>query len=104
VRTARGAADAWLGDAPPEVTSAVRSVVTEFVSNAVRYGRPPIELSLADDGDRIRIGVADAGTSRSSAHRDPGTPGRGLQIVAGLADRWGISDDRSSSWCELKSG
>jgi anti-sigma regulatory factor (Ser/Thr protein kinase) len=99
-RTARAAVDEWLG-ATSEPAGALRSVVTELVSNAVRYGRAPIQLSLEDFGDRIRVEVTDAGAGRSSARFQPRAPGRGLQIVAGLADRWGTSADFSHAWCEV---
>jgi hypothetical protein len=32
----------------------------------------------------------------------PRTLGRGLQIVAALADSWGTSDDLSHVWAELR--
>jgi anti-sigma regulatory factor (Ser/Thr protein kinase) len=101
-RTARRAVAEWLGDAHANSVGATRSIVTELVSNAVRYGRAPIRLSVEDLGDRIRVEVDHAGTGRSRSRFQPRTLGRGLQIVAALADSWGTSDDLSHVWAELR--
>jgi anti-sigma regulatory factor (Ser/Thr protein kinase) len=101
-RTARTAVGEWLAGAPAEATGAARSVVTELVSNAVRFGRAPIGLSVEDLGDRIRIEVDHAGTGRSRARFQPRTRGRGLQIVAAQAESWGTNGDLSHVWAELR--
>jgi anti-sigma regulatory factor (Ser/Thr protein kinase) len=101
-RTARGAVGEWLAGAPAESVAAARSVVTELVSNAVRYGRAPIGLSVEHLGDRLRIEVTHAGTGRPRARFEPRARGRGLQIVAAQADSWGTSEDLSHVWVELR--
>jgi anti-sigma regulatory factor (Ser/Thr protein kinase) len=102
VRTARQAVERWLDGEDPRVLDDARHVVTELVSNAVRYGRPPIELSVRRGGDALRIEVADAGVKRPHANEEPGPDGGwGLQIVGGLSDRWGVADDASRVWCEV---
>ena len=100
-RTARAALEEWIVGAPRELADAARSVVTELVTNAVRYGRAPIELAVEDHGRRLRIEVTHAGSGRSRTHFKPLAPGRGLQIVAALVDDWGTSEDLSHAWCEL---
>ncbi|MEU8617276.1 SpoIIE family protein phosphatase [Streptomyces sp. NPDC048623] len=65
-------------------------VVSELVTNAIRYGSPPVQLRLIRDTSLI-CEVSD--TSSASPHLrrarvfDEG--GRGLLIVAQLTDRWG---------------
>ena len=70
--------------------STTELVVSELVTNAIRYGRPPVQLRLIHDTALI-CEVSDAsGTSphlRRARVFDEG--GRGLLIVAQLTERWG---------------
>ncbi|MFJ1729828.1 SpoIIE family protein phosphatase [Streptomyces sp. NPDC088254] len=65
-------------------------VVSELVTNAIRYGEPPIELRLILDRSLI-CEVSDA--SNTSPHlrraRDYDEGGRGLLLVAQLCSSWG---------------
>lgn len=64
--------------------------VSELVTNAIRYGRPPIKLRLIRDRGLI-CEVSDAGNTaphlRRSRIYEEG--GRGLLLVAQLTRRWG---------------
>ncbi|BBJ45118.1 hypothetical protein SSPO_078360 [Streptomyces antimycoticus] len=65
-------------------------VVSELVTNAIRYGRPPIRLRLIRDRALI-CEVSDFSSTAPHLRRaralDEG--GRGLFLVAQLAQRWG---------------
>ncbi|MFJ2018354.1 SpoIIE family protein phosphatase [Streptomyces nodosus] len=65
-------------------------VVSELVTNAIRYGQPPVQLRLIHDRDLI-CEVSDAGSSSPHLRRarvyDEG--GRGLMLVAQLTQQWG---------------
>ncbi|MFD5340693.1 SpoIIE family protein phosphatase [Streptomyces hawaiiensis] len=65
-------------------------VVSELVTNAIRYGRPPIELRLIHDRTLI-CEVSDGSTTAPHLRRartfDEG--GRGLLLVAQLTQGWG---------------
>jgi PAS domain S-box-containing protein len=65
-------------------------VVSELVTNAIRYAEPPIRLRLLRDA-RLTCEVADASSTaprlRHARSTDEG--GRGLFLVAQLTDRWG---------------
>lgn len=65
-------------------------IVSELVTNAIRYGQGPIELRLILDRTLI-CEVSDASSTsphmRQAAPTDEG--GRGLFIVMQLCDRWG---------------
>ena len=82
-----------LGSTAPEVAVLL---VSELVTNAIRYGRPPIQLHAARKGQGIRVEVTD-GERRAPARaagrdgEDVPEGGRGLLLVEGLADRWGWS-------------
>ncbi|OXY90305.1 hypothetical protein BEK98_35500 [Streptomyces diastatochromogenes] len=65
-------------------------VVSELVTNAIRYGEPPIQLRLINDSSLI-CEVSDASNTAPHLRRartyDEG--GRGLLLVARLSERWG---------------
>ncbi|MDQ1042763.1 anti-sigma regulatory factor (Ser/Thr protein kinase) [Streptomyces sp. V4I2] len=78
-------------------------VVSELVTNAIRYGEPPIQLRLIRD--RTLICEVSDGSSTSPhlrrAHAfDEG--GRGLLLVAQLTQRWGSRQTGSGKtiWAE----
>ncbi|KUO01873.1 phosphatase [Streptomyces resistomycificus] len=79
-------------------------VVSELVTNAIRYGRPPIRLRLIHDG-KLLCEVSDDGSTTPHLRRarafDEG--GRGLLLVAQLAGHWGTRHARHGKtvWAEL---
>ncbi|GLV83912.1 ATP-binding protein [Streptomyces lavendulae subsp. lavendulae] len=100
-----GQAVAWGLDGEP-----VGMVVGELAANAVTHGRVPgrdfrVVLGLA--GRVLRIEVVDARGDRIPCPRDadPGSEGgRGLVLVAALADRWGVEEGVTpckAVWAEL---
>ncbi|GAA1732570.1 SpoIIE family protein phosphatase [Streptomyces yatensis] len=78
-------------------------IVSELVTNAIRYGRPPIRLRLIRDRSLI-CEVSDASNTAPHLRRarlfDEG--GRGLMLVAQLATRWGTRQgaDGKTIWVE----
>ncbi|MGW6705917.1 SpoIIE family protein phosphatase [Streptomyces sp. NPDC054956] len=66
-------------------------VVSELVTNAIRYGEPPIQLRLIHENTTLICEVSDASNTAPHMRRarifDEG--GRGLLLVAQLAQRWG---------------
>ncbi|MFJ8199606.1 SpoIIE family protein phosphatase [Streptomyces sp. NPDC096152] len=79
---------AWQVD--DETAFNAQVIVSELVTNAVRYGAPPIELRLIHDRN-LTCEVRDTGTAaphlRHARTVDEG--GRGLFIAAQLAQAWG---------------
>jgi two-component sensor histidine kinase len=79
-------------------------VVSELVTNAIRYGRPPIRLRLIHDR-ALLCEVSDASSTTPHQRRarvyDEG--GRGLLLVAQLAEHWGTRHARHGKtvWAEL---
>ena len=88
-RITRTALAAW--DAHDLVDSA-ETVVSELVTNALLYGRGPVDLTLALTGRHLRIAVTDEGTSlpvpRDAA--EDAQSGRGLTIVGMLVESWEV--------------
>ncbi|MFF8726734.1 SpoIIE family protein phosphatase [Streptomyces sp. NPDC015171] len=80
-------------------------VVSELVTNAIRYGSHPIRLRLVHDATTLICEVSD--TSHTAPHLrraktfDEG--GRGLLLVAQLTQRWGSrpTADGKTIWAEL---
>jgi anti-sigma regulatory factor (Ser/Thr protein kinase) len=102
VRTARHAVQEWLADDPPELRTAAALVATEMVSNAIRYGRPPIRLELVRTDEHVRITVRDEGGGEPK-QRTPGPGGGwGLHIVERLAARWGAAAGATAIWAEIE--
>ncbi|WP_329334570.1 SpoIIE family protein phosphatase [Streptomyces sp. NBC_01352] len=80
-------------------------VVSELVTNAIRYGSHPIRLRLIHDDTTLICEVSD--TSHTAPHLrraktwDEG--GRGLLLVAQLTQRWGSrhTTDGKTIWSEI---
>ena len=90
----------------PETALTAELVVSELVTNSVRYARPPLSLLLSVPESGVVVEVRDHGGTaprlRSAAPDDEG--GRGLMIVATLAFRWGtrlLPDGGKAVWCCL---
>ncbi len=66
-------------------------VVSELVTNAIRYGEQPVQLRLIHEGTTLICEVSDASGTAPHMRRarifDEG--GRGLLLVAQLTQRWG---------------
>jgi anti-sigma regulatory factor (Ser/Thr protein kinase) len=73
-----------------ELAMTTELIVSELVTNAIRYAEPPIRLRLLRDA-RLTCEVADGSSTaprlRHARSTDEG--GRGLFLVAQLAHRWG---------------
>ncbi|MGW7433981.1 SpoIIE family protein phosphatase [Streptomyces sp. NPDC054861] len=83
----------------------VELIVSELVTNAIRYGAPPVELRLLRDQDRALICEVSDGretSPRLRRARPDEEGGRGLFLVAQLADQWGTRYTRQGKtiWAE----
>ncbi|WP_369170847.1 SpoIIE family protein phosphatase [Streptomyces sp. R28] len=90
-------------------------VVSELVTNAIRYGRPPIRLRLILPQPPAGLGDAPVATLLCEVSDDSNTTphlrrarvfdegGRGLLLVAQLAEHWGTRHARHGKtvWAEL---
>jgi anti-sigma regulatory factor (Ser/Thr protein kinase) len=92
-RSARAAIRSRLATVAPQILEVAELLTTELVSNAFRHGEgePRMVIDLSDE--RVRVEVMDASPKMSFRPLSPvadGLPGRGLVIVAALADDWGV--------------
>jgi anti-sigma regulatory factor (Ser/Thr protein kinase) len=85
-------------------------LVSELVTNAILHAQPPVTLRANADGGRLRVEVHDGAAEPPvvNPQADPGAVlperGRGLFLVASLADRWGWEDQPTgkSVWFEVE--
>jgi len=96
-RTARGEIAGFLRDCGVDVAVIDDAVVivSELVTNAVRHAGPDghsgLRMECTFDPPRIRLQVCDDGQQGTRSLHDQGAVGgRGLSIVAALADSWSI--------------
>ncbi|MFI7025807.1 ATP-binding protein [Micromonospora sp. NPDC049900] len=98
----------------PVVLADLVAVLAELVGNAVRHADPlpggvvrvAWRLMTTDDGAHVRLRVTDGGATGTPRIRPAdidAADGRGLHIVSGLADRWGVERDGlgQSVWAEF---
>lgn len=87
-----------------EVVFTAELVVSELVTNAIRYGTPPVQLRLIRDAVlicEVSDGSSTAPHMRRARMFDEG--GRGLLLVAQFAERWGTRHRAGgkSIWAEI---
>jgi anti-sigma regulatory factor (Ser/Thr protein kinase) len=90
--------------APPRRVDDATLLVSELVTNAVKFGPDEqIRLIVDADGARTRFTVHDAGLGPLPAIRDedPAHGGHGLRLVDAVADRWGVERGSTRVWFEL---
>ncbi len=75
-----------------EVADDIVLIVGELLANAVRYGAAPIELALSAYPGMVVGTVTDHGAELPYLRvtRPDDEHGRGLAIVDGLVNRWGV--------------
>ncbi|MCX5381809.1 ATP-binding protein [Streptomyces sp. NBC_00083] len=86
-------------------------LISELVTNAVVHTGCPAVLRMLlgpAEGGTVRVEVADASCRPPEPRHAQGddTNGRGLELVDGLADRWGWRAEAGGKaiWCEVDRG
>jgi anti-sigma regulatory factor (Ser/Thr protein kinase) len=101
----RFASDAIAAWSPAPAPDELVLVVSEMATNAIVHARPPLRLRLTHLGDEVLVELADG--VRVAPYRRHPMPcderGRGLQIMAALALRSGVSVDAHGKtvWCTV---
>jgi anti-sigma regulatory factor (Ser/Thr protein kinase) len=103
---ARRAVEAFGAALAPEVVPDVKLLVSELITNSVKYGRDgTVQLVLrSDDPRQVHVEVVDQGvgfvpTARDRPRTEPG--GWGLHMVEALTERWGVREGSTHVWFEI---
>lgn len=92
---------------PAEIVDDATLIVSELLTNAIRAGCTDLSVGLTLEPGCLRLGVTDDAPGlpvmRETAVAEPS--GRGLTIVASLADDWGVlpfqPDSRKLVWATI---
>lgn len=94
------------GRVDPAVLPDVRLLVSELVTNSVKYGgEGPVRLEVTATGDRLRAEIIDQGVGFRPVGRDRGLEdvgGWGLHLVERLTSRWGTHEGSTHVWFEIE--
>ncbi|MFE7755423.1 ATP-binding protein [Streptomyces sp. NPDC057429] len=93
------------------VVHAAQVCVTELVGNVIKHmgAGTPTSLGVLMNGGLLRIEVTDPGGKALPAlvrATDEMQQGRGMCLVNGIADRWGVvlRGNSKVTWCEIATG
>ncbi|MGW6025411.1 ATP-binding protein [Streptomyces sp. NPDC055099] len=110
-RLARYHLDEWGVPYGSEVSEAVAQIVAELAANAVTHGRVPgrdFEVRMILGGGVLRVEVGDTWGEGGAAlavrvAASDAESGRGLLLVAALADAWGVVEREvgKTVWAEI---
>jgi anti-sigma regulatory factor (Ser/Thr protein kinase) len=104
-RFVREACAAW--SVPQAVQEIAELISNELVSNAVEHARSSSRLTVTCAGSTLRVSVQDyspASIPRPVPRGIGGSRGRGLRLVATLAQGWGVDEhpDGKTVWASLQ--
>ena len=94
------------GRLDPSVVPDVRLLVSELVTNSVKYGGDgPVRLEVSASGDRVRAEIIDRGAGFTPVKRGDDLDevgGWGLHLVERLATEWGTHEGSARVWFEIE--
>lgn len=101
---ARRAVERLEGHVPDDVLGDLRLLVSELITNSVKYGGDGDVTLRVDGEDTLRVEVVDRGAGfvplvRSRPMTEAG--GWGLHLVERLSDRWGVFEGSTHVWFEI---
>jgi anti-sigma regulatory factor (Ser/Thr protein kinase) len=105
---ARRALDELEGRLEPSVLPDVRLLVSELVSNSVKYGgEGPVRLEVQASDRSVRAEIIDQGVGFTPVTRNDDLDkvgGWGLHLTERLTSRWGTYEGSTHVWFEIDLG
>ena len=105
---ARRALEDLDGSLDPEVLPAVRLLVSELMTNSVKYGgEGPVRLEGLVGAESVRAEIIDQGVGFTPKVRDDDLDrvgGWGLHLTEHLTSRWGTYEGSTHVWFEIDLG
>ncbi|MEA2430436.1 MAG: serine/threonine-protein kinase RsbW [Thermoleophilaceae bacterium] len=102
---ARRALDDLHGRIAPDVLPDVRLLVTELITNSVKYGGDgPVRLEVQASDQSVRAEIIDQGVGFTPKVRDDDlhrVGGWGLHLTEHLTSRWGTYEGSTHVWFEI---
>jgi anti-sigma regulatory factor (Ser/Thr protein kinase) len=105
---ARRALDDLEGRLDPKVLPDVRLLVSELITNSVKYGGDgPVRLEVHASDQAVRAEIIDQGVGFTPKVRDDDLDrvgGWGLHLTEHLTSRWGTYEGSTHVWFEIDLG
>jgi anti-sigma regulatory factor (Ser/Thr protein kinase) len=102
---ARRALDDLAGRLDPKVLPDVRLLVSELITNSVKYGgEGPVRLEVQASDQAVRAEIIDQGVGFTPVARDGDLDrvgGWGLHLTEHLTSRWGTYEGSTHVWFEI---
>ena len=102
---ARRALAELAGKIDPEVLPDVRLLVSELITNSVKYGGDgPVRLEVSAEEGRVRAEIIDQGVGFTPIKRNDDLEkvgGWGLHLVQELTTDWGTYEGSTHVWFEI---
>jgi anti-sigma regulatory factor (Ser/Thr protein kinase) len=93
------------GKIDPGVLPDVRLLVSELITNSVKYGgEGPVRLEVTAEDDRVRAEIIDQGVGFTPVERNGDLEkvgGWGLHLVEQLTTEWGTYEGSTHVWFEI---
>jgi anti-sigma regulatory factor (Ser/Thr protein kinase) len=93
------------GKIDPSVLPDVRLLVSELITNSVKYGGDgPVRLEVTAEDDRVRAEIIDQGVGFTPVKRNDDLDkvgGWGLHLVQELTTEWGTYEGSTHVWFEI---